>query len=87
MALSAANAATSACTTMSALRTCVGGFCDMIRTGDRLVPRPDSLVVGDELAVEDRSDPGQVGNDLDPAVDHPGADRVAACIQADAVTT
>ena len=51
------------------------------------MPRPDPVVVGDELALADGADPGQVGDDLDAAPDYRRVDRVVVGVQTDVVIT
>ena len=58
---------------------------DVPGIGDRLVPCPDPLVLGDRRALADAADRVQVGDHLDPAADHRGVHRVVVAVDADVV--
>ena len=60
---------------------------DVFGVGDRLVPGPDPLVIGDRPSLTEHPHPGQVGDDLDAPTDDRRVHRVVVAVQADVVIT
>jgi hypothetical protein len=60
---------------------------NMFGVGDRLVPGPDPLVIGDQPSLADRAHAGQVGDDLNAPSDDRRVHGVVVAVQADVVIT
>src|SRR5277367_7071794 len=63
------------------------GCRDMGRIGNRLVPRPEARMIGNDPALAEHPHAPQVGDHLDTAADHRRVHRVVVAVQTDVMIT